>query len=74
MTSKHVPQSPIQRSGHGCIVDTPDGEYFMTHLMSRPLPESSAVFSVVKPRSRRLYLMPKAGHDWKMEEWRRRWR
>ncbi|WP_319518514.1 glycoside hydrolase family 43 protein [uncultured Martelella sp.] len=38
LTSRDDPQSPLQRSGHGCIVETPDGEYYMAHLMSRPLP------------------------------------
>ena len=29
---------PIQRTGHGGLVDTPDGRLFLTHLCSRPIP------------------------------------
>lgn len=31
------PLSPIQKSGHGSLVESPEGEWFMAHLMSRPL-------------------------------------
>lgn len=32
------PNSLIQKAGHGSLVDTPTGEWYITHLMSRPLP------------------------------------
>lgn len=38
MTAKDAPDSPIQRAGHGQIVETPDGLTYHTHLMGRPLP------------------------------------
>jgi xylan 1,4-beta-xylosidase len=38
MTSKDAPDAPLQRAGHGQIVETPDGEVYHTHLCSRPLP------------------------------------
>ena len=38
MTSKDAPDAPLQRAGHGQIVETPDGEFYHTHLCSRPLP------------------------------------
>ncbi|WP_176086834.1 glycoside hydrolase family 43 protein [Martelella sp. HB161492] len=38
LTSRDDPQSPIQRSGHGSIIETPEGEFYMVHLMSRPMP------------------------------------
>lgn len=38
LTSKDAPALPLQRSGHGDLVDTTDGELFMVHLCSRPLP------------------------------------
>ncbi|SFK08880.1 xylan 1,4-beta-xylosidase [Mesorhizobium albiziae] len=38
ITSKDAPDAPLQRAGHGQIVDTPDGEVYHTHLCSRPLP------------------------------------
>lgn len=31
------PLSTIQKSGHGSLVSTPDGEWYIAHLMSRPL-------------------------------------
>lgn len=38
ITSKDHPQAPLQRAGHGQIVETPDGLTYHTHLCSRPLP------------------------------------
>ncbi len=38
ITSKDAPDAPLQRAGHGQIVETPDGETYHTHLCSRPLP------------------------------------
>ena len=32
------PNSNIQKSGHGSLVETPNGEWYVAHLMSRPLP------------------------------------
>ena len=40
ITSKDAPDAPLQRAGHGQIVETPDGEVYHTHLCSRPLPGS----------------------------------
>ncbi len=38
MTSKDSPAAPLQRAGHGQIVETPDGLTYHTHLLGRPLP------------------------------------
>lgn len=38
MTAKDAPDSPLQRVGHGQIVETPGGEVFHTFLCGRPLP------------------------------------
>ena len=38
LTAKDAPENPLQRVGHGQIVDTPDGEFYHTFLCSRPLP------------------------------------
>ena len=38
ITSKDAPDAPLQRAGHGQIVETQDGEFYHTHLCSRPLP------------------------------------
>lgn len=32
------PHSSMQKAGHGSLVETPAGEWYMVHLMSRPLP------------------------------------
>ncbi|MBX3607459.1 MAG: glycoside hydrolase family 43 protein [Piscinibacter sp.] len=37
MSSKDAPLAPLQRAGHGQIVETPDGAVYHTHLCSRPL-------------------------------------
>lgn len=37
ITSKDHPEAPLQRAGHGQIVETPDGLVYHTHLCSRPL-------------------------------------
>jgi xylan 1,4-beta-xylosidase len=38
ITSKGAPDALLQRAGHGQIVETPEGEFYHTHLTSRPLP------------------------------------
>lgn len=38
LTSRDNPTHPLQRAGHGALVETPDGRFFLTHLCSRPLP------------------------------------
>ena len=38
ITSKDAPDTPLQRAGHGQMVETRDGQVYHTHLCSRPLP------------------------------------
>lgn len=38
ITSKDAPDAPLQRAGHGQMVETPDGQFYHTHLCGRPLP------------------------------------
>jgi xylan 1,4-beta-xylosidase len=38
ITAKDNSDCPLQRNGHGQIVETPDGQTYHTHLCSRPLP------------------------------------
>ena len=40
LTSKDAPEAPLQRAGHGQIVQTTDGAVYHTHLCSRPLPRT----------------------------------
>ena len=35
------PKSTMQKAGHGSLVETPDGEWYIAHLMSRPLPNTT---------------------------------
>jgi xylan 1,4-beta-xylosidase len=37
LTSKDDPSLPLQRTGHGSLVETPDGRWYMVYLASRPL-------------------------------------
>ena len=45
ITAKDAPDSPLQRAGHGQIVETPEGRVYHTHLCSRPLPGLNKHFS-----------------------------
>lgn len=38
ISSRDAPDAPLQRAGHGQIVETPDGQFYHTHLTGRPLP------------------------------------
>ena len=38
MTAKDNPEAPLQRTGHGQYVETPDGQAYHTYLCGRPLP------------------------------------
>jgi len=42
LTSVHRPELELQKAGHGSLVDTPDGEWFLAHLVGRPLTERGA--------------------------------
>ena len=37
LTAKDHPELPLQRAGHGSLVDTPAGETYLVHLCGRPL-------------------------------------
>lgn len=37
LTSSDAPALPLQKAGHGSLVDTADGQWYMAHLCSRPL-------------------------------------
>ena len=50
LTSKDAPDAPLQRAGHGQIVETPDGSAYHTHLCGRPLPGTRR--SPARPRDR----------------------
>lgn len=38
LTSRHDPLLALQKSGHGSMVETQKGEWYMVHLCSRPIP------------------------------------
>lgn len=40
LTSKADPGLPLQKAGHGSLVQTQDGSWYMAHLCARPLPET----------------------------------
>ncbi|MCC5842975.1 MAG: glycoside hydrolase family 43 protein [Verrucomicrobia bacterium] len=37
LTARDNPDWPLQRAGHGCLVETPAGEAYVTYLCSRPV-------------------------------------
>jgi xylan 1,4-beta-xylosidase len=38
LTSNNAPENPLQSAGHGCLVETPAGDWYLAHLCRRPLP------------------------------------
>jgi xylan 1,4-beta-xylosidase len=36
LTAKHDRTLPFQKAGHGCLVETPTGDWYMAHLTARP--------------------------------------
>ncbi|PUB25491.1 xylan 1,4-beta-xylosidase [Promicromonospora sp. AC04] len=38
LTSRDDPAVPLQKAGHGELVQAPSGEWYLTHLASRPVP------------------------------------
>ena len=38
LTSNNAPENPLQSAGHGCLVETPSGDWYLAHLCRRPLP------------------------------------
>jgi len=39
LTSRDAPDLPLQKAGHGELVATPAGDWYLAHLASRPLPQ-----------------------------------
>jgi xylan 1,4-beta-xylosidase len=37
LTSRKSPSLPLQKAGHGELVETPNGEWYLVHLASRPV-------------------------------------
>ncbi|MET9776610.1 glycoside hydrolase family 43 protein [Streptomyces sp. NPDC006367] len=37
MTTRHTRTAPLLKAGHGELVETPDGEWYVAHLASRPV-------------------------------------
>lgn len=36
LTARHDPALELQKAGHGCLVQTPTGQWYMTYLAARP--------------------------------------
>ncbi|MDM5277459.1 glycoside hydrolase family 43 protein [Paenibacillus silvae] len=41
LTTVGSPDYPLQKAGHGSLVETQNGEWYMAHICSRPLPDGS---------------------------------
>jgi len=39
ITTRDDRGNPLQKAGHGCLVETPDGQWFMAYLCARMLPD-----------------------------------
>jgi xylan 1,4-beta-xylosidase len=66
MTSKDDPEAVLQRTGHGQIVETPDGQVYHTHLCSRPLEVTEDVADRRSPLGRETGLQKCV---WKDDDW-----
>jgi xylan 1,4-beta-xylosidase len=40
VSSKDAPEAPLQRAGHGQVVELEDGSTYLAHLCGRPLPDA----------------------------------
>ncbi|MGI9220194.1 MAG: glycoside hydrolase family 43 protein [Woeseiaceae bacterium] len=40
ITARYDPELPLQRTGHGDFVETPDGDVYLVYLCGRPLPNT----------------------------------
>lgn len=61
VTAKDDPVTPIRRSGHGSFVDTQEGETYLVHLCSRPLPNRGT-----SPMGRETAIQKV---EWKADNW-----
>ncbi|MEJ8629471.1 family 43 glycosylhydrolase [Sphingomonas sp. I4] len=43
LTARDTPDAPLQRTGHGDLVETPEGETWMAYLCGRPPPPAAGV-------------------------------
>ena len=41
LTTRNNPESPLQRTGHASLIDTPRGEWYVAYLSCRPITEKS---------------------------------
>ena len=53
MTSRHHPDFLLQKSGHGDLVETPDGQWYMVHLCGRALENRNPADAKRFPGARR---------------------
>ena len=51
LTTRHAPDHPLQKAGHGELVETAAGEWWLAHLCSRPLRTGGQVDSRSPDRS-----------------------
>ncbi|TDU03401.1 xylan 1,4-beta-xylosidase [Streptomyces sp. 846.5] len=40
ITTRDDKGNPLQKAGHGCLVETPDGQWYMAYLCARMLPDN----------------------------------
>ncbi|HBF34068.1 TPA: glycoside hydrolase 43 family protein [Candidatus Sumerlaeota bacterium] len=45
ITTRHNPECALQKAGHGELVETPGGEWWLAHLCSRPLKTDAGAYA-----------------------------
>ena len=72
MTTRHDPDFPLQKCGHGDIVETPAGDTYMVHLCGRPLDCRNSSDAPRFPNHRRYFLGRETAIQkmrWTEDEW-----
>jgi xylan 1,4-beta-xylosidase len=61
MTTVGFPDHPLQKAGHGSLVETQSGEWYMAHICSRPLPDGSRLSPLGRETSIQKVVWTEAG-------------
>ncbi|GAA5021445.1 hypothetical protein GCM10025734_76710 [Kitasatospora paranensis] len=74
LTSAGRPELELQKAGHGSLVETPDGEWYLAHLAARPLTALGPCVLGRETAIQRVHWTAGAGPGWRAGAARPRWR
>ncbi|MBD0381476.1 glycoside hydrolase family 43 protein [Paenibacillus sedimenti] len=61
LTTRNHPEHPLQKAGHGSLLETPNGEWYMVHICSRQLPDGSGLSPLGRETSIQKLVWTEAG-------------